>query len=152
MPNRGVPRKGWGLKARGRRARLPPMATSYGTQYEERGGLLTRVVDRTRCVHANVTWHGRALTTLEVPGAIVRGEVIEDALLGSAHAIDRASTIDPPCRATSMSAIDCAHPTQIPAIAAPARLPTGAAAPIMNAIALLAARAGVPALRYAGPY
>lgn len=137
--------------------------TSYGTRYEERAGLLTRVLDRTGCVHATLDWRGKHLATLAVPGAIVRGEVIEDPLLGPAHAIDHASTIDPrdpmsphhgspPQRATTLSAIDWARPKQIPSIAAPARIPAGAAAPIMNAIALLAARAGIPALRYAGPY
>lgn len=55
-------------------------------------------------------------------------------------------------RATTMSAIDWARPTEIPAIAAPGRLPRGAGAAIMNVIAVLAERAGVPALRYAGPY
>lgn len=137
--------------------------TSYGTRYEDHEGLLTRVLDRTGCVHATLTWRGSQLESLEVPGAIVRGAVITDPLLGPAHAIDHASTIDPrdpiapprgspPRRATTLSAIEWARPTQIPAIAAPARIPAGAAAPIMNAIALLAERAGVPALRYAGPY
>lgn len=137
--------------------------TTYGTRYEEHEGLLTRVLDRTGCVHATLLWRRRALDRLEVPGAIVRGEVIDDPLLGPAHPIDHAPTIDPhdplspprgsPARrATTLSAIEWARPTQIPAIAAPARIPAGAAAPIMNTIALLAERAGVPALRYAGPY
>jgi len=135
----------------------------YGSRYEEQAGRLTRVLDRTGCVHATLTWHGHALEQLDVGSAIVRGAVIEDPLLGSAHAIDHPQAIDPrdpispprgspPRRATTMSAIDWVRPTQIPAIAAPAALPAGAAAPIMNAIALLAAHAGVAALRYAGPY
>jgi len=127
--------------------------TTYGTRYEDAGGLLTRVIDRTGCVHATLTWRGTTLERLDVPGAYVRGPVIEDPLLGPAHAIDHPTTIEPGAhRATTMSAIDWARPTQIPAIAAPAKLPSGAAAPIMNVIALLAERAGVPALRYAGPY
>ena len=137
--------------------------TANGTRYEEHRGLLTRVLDRIGCVHATLTWRGKRLELLAVPGAIVHGAVIADPLLGPAHAIDHPTTIDPrdpispprgspPRRATTMSAIEWARPTQIPVIAAPARLPAGTAAPIMNAIALLAARAGVPALRYAGPY
>lgn len=137
--------------------------TSHGTRYEEHAGLLARVLDRTGCVHATLTWRGKTLEVLDVPGGHVRGAVIEDPLLGPAHAIDHATTIDPrdpdanprgrpPHRATTMSAIDWARPTQIPAISAPAKIPGGAAAPIMNVIALLAERAGVPALRYAGPY
>jgi hypothetical protein len=51
-----------------------------------------------------------------------------------------------------MSAIDWARPTEIPAIAEPGRLPPGAGGAILNTIAVLARRAGVPALRYAGPY
>ncbi len=137
--------------------------TDHGTRYDDQAGLLTRVIDRTGCVHATLTWRGRSLELLDVPGALVHGAVTEDPLLGPAHAIDHATTIDPrdpdanprglpPRPATTMSAIDWARPTQIPAIAAPARIPHGGAAPIMNTIALLAARAGVPALRYAGPY
>jgi len=51
-----------------------------------------------------------------------------------------------------MSALDWARPTEIPAIAEPARLPLGSGAAILNAIATLAQRAGVASLRYAGPY
>jgi hypothetical protein len=168
-----------------------------GTRYEEREGKLTRIVDRTGVVHAELTWDGDALVRLEVPGAIVHGAVITDELLGRAHAIDHAppaqasspseparettatapshpahshgghacstppsparparATASPPTdpRATTTSAIDWARPTEIPAIAAPGLLPRGAGAAIMNVIAVLAARAGVPALRYAGPY
>lgn len=121
--------------------------TSFGTRYEEHAGLLTRVIDRTGRVHATLAWQGNQLESLEVPGATIRGAVIADRLLGPAHVLEAAGV-----PATTLSALDWAHPTQIPAIAAPARIPAGAAAPIMNAIALLAARAGVPALRYAGPY
>lgn len=51
-----------------------------------------------------------------------------------------------------MTALDWARPTEIPAIAAPARLPPGAGSAILNVVALLARSAGVAALRYAGPY
>lgn len=128
--------------------------THHGTRYEEHAGLLTRVIDRSGGVHASLTWRDGQLETLEVPGAIVRGAAMDDALLGRAHPIERASGGLPlsPRLATTMTTIDWASPTKIPAIAAPARIPAGAAAPIMNVIALLAARAGIPALRYAGPY
>ncbi len=128
--------------------------TSHGTRYEEHAGRLTRVIDRGGGVHATLTWRDDGLETLEVPGAIVRGAVIADALLGRAHAIERppGGLLLTPRLATTLSAIDWARPTEIPAIAAPARIPGGAGAPIMNAIALLAARAGISALRYAGPY
>jgi len=128
--------------------------TTYGTSYEEQAGRLTRVLDRTGYVGATLTWREGALDQLVVPGAIVHGAVVDDPLLGPAHSIDHPSTLEPRGlrRATTMSAIDWARPTQIPAIASPAAIPAGAAAPIMNVLALLAARAGVPALRYAGPY
>lgn len=156
MPNRAVPRKGWGLKGSGWSCETPSMApvTSHGTRCEEHAGRLTRVIDRNGAVHATLTWRGDHLEALEVPGAIVRGAVIVDALFGRAQAIERPPGGLPlaPRLATTLSAIDWARPTEIPAIAAPARIPAGAAAPIMNVLALLAARAGIPALRYAGPY
>ena len=42
--------------------------------------------------------------------------------------------------------------TRIPTVAAPARLPPGTGAMILNAIAVRAQGAGIAALRYAGPY
>jgi hypothetical protein len=113
------------------------------TQYVERDGRLTRVVDRTGYVWATLAWDGDRLDHLVVPGATVRGAIEPHALLGDAHAIEGA---------TAMSAIDWARPTEIPAIAAPARLAPGAGGAILNVIALLAQRAGVATLRYAGPY
>lgn len=53
---------------------------------------------------------------------------------------------------TTISTIDWARPTEIPAIAAPGALPPGAGGAIMNVLAILAQRAGVTELRYAGPY
>ncbi len=226
---------------------------------------LTEIVDRHGFVHARLSWDGDALVELVVAGAIIRGAIIDDPLLGRAHeivaagpAIDASSrgntsssaessvtralptsndthapssgssgtlasstsassdsrasmsaksdtpvatamsaksdtpvaTTSPaksnaptgtapvatasPAKsnaptgtapvATAMSAksnrrvlttistIDWARPTEIPAIAAPGALPPGAGGAIMNVLAILAQRAGVTELRYAGPY
>ncbi len=112
---------------------------------------LTEIVDRHGCVHARLAWDGDAVVELRVAGAIVRGATVEDALFGRAHEIVAASS-DPPRVVTTMSAVDWARPTEIPAIAAPGALPPGAGGAIMNALAILAQRAGVTELRYAGPY
>jgi hypothetical protein len=53
---------------------------------------------------------------------------------------------------TVMTRIDWQRPRQIPAIEAPGRLPPGLGARIMNLLAERARDAGLPALRYAGPY
>ncbi len=91
-------------------------------------------------------WRGTALVRLTISGASVDGAVIEDPLLGPAHVVTT------PRGRTTMSALDWARPTIIPAIAAPALLAGGAGRALLNAIAELAVRAGVPALQYAGPY
>jgi hypothetical protein len=119
----------------------------HGTIYEEAGGRLVRVIDRTGVVHAALTWSDPGdpldlLARLAVAGAVVHGAVIEHPLLGAAHAVGD----------TAMTALAWARPTEIPTIAAPGRLPPGAGGAILNTIAVLAQRAGVPALRYAGPY
>ncbi len=114
----------------------------------ESGGRPRKVVDRTGVTWAELTWDGDRLLHLDVPGARVVGEPIDDSLLGRAHPIVTPTGE----QLTAMSAIDWAHPTEIPAIAAPGRLPPGAGGAILNVLALLAVRAGVPALRYAGPY
>ncbi len=125
--------------------------TDAGTRYDaDAAGRLTRITDRAGAVHAELSWNGDALIELVVPGAIVHGEVHDDPLLGAAHAIQPAP--GGPGLSTTISAIGWHHPTQIPAIASPGRLAPGAAPPLMNAIAVLAARAGVPALRYAGAF
>lgn len=106
---------------------------------------LERVVDRTGYVWAELAWTGSEaprLHRLAVPGAVLEGEVIEDPLLGPAHRL----------AGTAISAIDWAAPREIPAIAAPGALPPGAGGALMNVLARLAADAGIPALRYAGPY
>lgn len=106
-----------------------------------------RIADRTGAVHASLAWRDDgALASLDVDGARVCGDVIEHPLLGRAHAIELADG------ATAMSAIDWAHPTEIPAIAEPGKLPMGCGAAILNALAVVAQDAGVRALRYAGPY
>ncbi len=104
------------------------------------------LTDRIGFTWAELTWNGDTLERLAVPGATVICERVQDDLLGDAHAIvgDR--------ELTRISAIDWARPTEIPAIAAPGRLPPGAGGAIMNVLAILAERAGVASLHYAGPY
>ncbi len=109
---------------------------------------LTEVIDRHGFVHARLAWTDDALVELIVPSAIIRGAVVDDPLLGRAHAIATpAGDV-----ITTMSALDWSHPTEIPTIAAPGALPPGAGGAILNVLALLAQRAGVTELRYAGPY
>jgi hypothetical protein len=133
----------------------------HATRYEAREGLLVRIVDRTGAVHAQLEWSAASerlerfalspgilvlaaspLEQLTVSGAVVHGAVLTHPLLGAAHAVGD----------TVMTALDWARPTEIPAIAEPGRLPLGAGSAILNTIAVLAERAGVAALRYAGPY
>jgi hypothetical protein len=116
----------------------------HGTRYDRVSGRLACVTDRTGARHARLTWSTAAdrLVRLEVDGAVVDGAVIRDPLLGDAHTVGD----------TTMTALDWARPAEIPAIAAPGRLPFGAGAAILNTIARLGRDAGVAALRYAGPY
>jgi hypothetical protein len=116
----------------------------HGTIYEDRGGRLIRIIDRTSAVHAELEWStaSEQLVRLVVANAVVHGNVITHPLLGAAHSVG----------ATAMTALTWARPTEIPAIAEPGRLPLGAGGAILNAIAVLAQRAGVASLRYAGPY
>ncbi|MEJ7599140.1 MAG: hypothetical protein WKG01_14625 [Kofleriaceae bacterium] len=109
---------------------------------EERDGKLVRIADRNGHVWAKLAWIGDELDRLDVPGACVRGARIDDPLLGAAHGVGD----------TTMSALEWLRPTEIPTIAAPARLAPGAGGAILNVIAMLAQRAHIPALRYAGPY
>ncbi|HEX7841677.1 MAG TPA: hypothetical protein VF469_29610, partial [Kofleriaceae bacterium] len=115
----------------------------HGTRYDHLGPRLVRVTDRTGACHAELTWSGAAgrLVRLVVDGAIVDGAIFRHPLLGDAHAAGD----------TAMTALDWARPSEIPAIAEPARLPLGAGGAVLNVIALLAQRAGITALRYAGP-
>ena len=116
----------------------------HGSHYETRDGRLARITDRTGAHHAELTWSAGTdrLVRLVVDGATVDGAILHHPLLGDAHRVGD----------TAMTALDWARPSEIPAIAAPASLPLGAGAAILNAVALLARAAGVAALRYAGPY
>lgn len=84
---------------------------------------------------------------IAVAGLTVHTDVVEHPLLGDAQVIEHAG--EP---ITAMSAIDWDRPTRIPAVAEPRKLPRGTGSMLLNEIALRAQRAGVPALRYAGPY
>lgn len=117
-----------------------------GTRYDVVDGALVRIRDRTGAKHARVTWANGALVEIAAGGAVVRGAIVDDALLGRAHEILIGGAV-----VTTMSEIDWARPAEIPAIAAPAKL-AGTGGAIMNALAVLAAHAGVTELRYAGPY
>lgn len=115
----------------------------HSTIYEERNGRVIRVIDRTGAAQAELMWADAGhLLRLTVAGAAVDGAVITHPLLGAAHAVGD----------TAMTALDWARPTEIPAIAEPGRLALGAGGAILNTIAVLALRAEVPRLRYAGPY
>lgn len=120
----------------------------YGTRFDFEGERLVRVVDRDGHTHATLTWKDGALARLIVAGANVDGAVISDALLGDTHAI----FTDGNEPATTMSVLDWAAPTEIPAIAAPGQLRHGAGGALMNVIAQLAQAANVTHLHYAGPY
>lgn len=139
------------------------MHSNHGTRYEEDAGRLTAIVDRTGSAWARLAWDGERLAELRVPSGgggevIVDGAVMTDPLLGDAHAIRVIGAGDDDAGdgsgevVTAISALDWRRPAEIPTIAAPGRLPPGAGGALLNAIAVLAARAGVPALRYAGPY
>jgi hypothetical protein len=80
---------------------------------------------------------------IEVGGISVVCERVSHPLLGDAHVIEHAGA-----PITAMTAIDWDHPTRIPAIAAPGKLPPHAGGALLNE---LARRATQP-LRYAGPY
>ncbi|HEY4175355.1 MAG TPA: hypothetical protein VGM90_00915 [Kofleriaceae bacterium] len=120
----------------------------YGTRLDFEDKRLVRVVDRDGHTHATIAWKSDTIRRLTVPGAIVDGAVIEDALFGAAHAIFTEGN-EP---ATTMSALDWVTPTEIPAIAAPGQLRHGAGGALINVIAQIAQAAGVTRLHYAGPY
>jgi hypothetical protein len=116
----------------------------HDTIYEDCNGRLVRVIDRTGTVHAELIWSTSTdqLVRLDVANAAVDGAVKPHPLFGLAHTVGD----------TAMTVLAWARPTEIPAIAEPGRLPLGAGGAILNTIAVLAQRAGVPHLRYAGPY
>ncbi|MGE5186761.1 MAG: hypothetical protein ACM31C_32125, partial [Acidobacteriota bacterium] len=74
-------------------------------------------------------------------------DLVQHPLLGRAHVIEHAGR-----PVTAMSELDWERPTAIPVVAEPAKLPPGAGGLLLNEIARRAERAGVRALRYAGPY
>lgn len=120
------------------------------------GGRVVAVTDRDGCVHAELAWHGEAVrVTVALAADGGSAAVIEppedDPLFGRAHPI-LVIKGDVRERRTTCSPIDWRAPRRIPAIAAPAMLPAGSGSAVLNVIALLAADAGVTALRYAGPY
>jgi hypothetical protein len=84
---------------------------------------------------------------IEVAGLSIDPDIVEHPLLGDAQLILRAG--EP---ITAMSALDWERPAQIPTIAEPRALPRGTGTLLVNEIAMRAQRAGVQALRYAGPY
>ena len=146
MPNFTV-REPCQIAALRERARPPyPSCLRNGTQYEERGDRIVEILDRNGRSWADLEWTGDRLAHLDVFGASVRGMVIDDPLLGPAHPIVTTTG------STAMTTIDWLRPTEIPAIANPALLPLGAGSAILDVVARLAKRAGVTALRYAGPY
>ncbi len=128
----------------------PALPARFGTRYELDHGRVIRICDADGTVHAELSWAGSTLHALTVPGAVVHGEVIDDPLLGPAHRVSPAD--GGPGQPTTLSAIKWDRPDRIPAIAAHGRLAPGAAPALLNALAVLAAHAGVTALRYAGPY
>ena len=163
MPNRVAKGKGEGPQSGREKRRISRIRVraKHGTRYEEEAGRLAAIVDRTGRQWARLRWEGDRLAELRVPAgaghAIVDGAIVRDPLLGEAHAIridgggDGGDGGDGAGDA-AMSALDWARPTEIPTIAAPGRLPPGAGGALLDVIAMLAARAGVSALRYAGPY
>jgi hypothetical protein len=117
---------------------------------------VVRVVDRDGCVHAELAWDGDAARVTvaldpDSADALVVDPAEPDPLFGRGHAIARVRR-GVRERLTSCSPIDWRAPRRIPAIAAPGALPPGAGSALLDLIAILAADAGVPALRYAGPY
>ncbi len=126
----------------------------HGTRLiRDEAGRLTRIVQRRdsealETLQTELRWSGDTLEHLFVEGGLhVEGAVVNDPLLGDAHALFAMRLPTPP-PLTMMSALDWRHPRQIPTIADPAKLPPGTGAGLLNVIAHLADRP----LRYAGPY
>jgi hypothetical protein len=130
---------------------------------------VVRVRDRDGCVHAELAWTGEtAVVTVALAPDSTDALAVEsaepDALFGRAHPIVRVTDATRSAvagglpgrgvreRLTTCSPIDWRAPRRIPAIAAPGTLPPGAGSALLDLIAVLAADAGVAALRYAGPY
>ena len=135
----------------------------HGTQVSLEDGLPVEIRDRSGCVHASLTWEAGRLLAAMFPArpatqassevVAITGECVPHAVLGAAHRVLRSVSPDAPStHVASCAAVDWARPGRIPAIDRPAELPAGVGTAIMNVLALLAARAGVTALRYVGPY
>ncbi|MEZ4399852.1 MAG: hypothetical protein R3B06_07525 [Kofleriaceae bacterium] len=125
---------------------------AHGTRLELVDGRVRTRTDRAGRPQANLAWSGDRLATLTVHGlgdaaVTVDGAVVDHPVLGPAHAIRRDDV-----QVATMSAVAWARPHAIPAIDRPAALPAGCGAMLLDTLARLAQAAGVPALRYAGPY
>jgi hypothetical protein len=119
-------------------------------------GRVARILDRDDAVHAELAWTGdQARVSLRLDPDSGEALVVEpaeaDPVFGRAHPITslRGGVAR---RLTTCTPMDWRAPRRIPAIAAPGSLPPGAGTVLLDVIALLAADAGVAALRYAGPY
>ncbi len=126
----------------------------HGTRLAFEDGRLVGAVGRDGGDQISLAWDGDALVGLEVPAppgdvaALVLGEHVPHLLFGRAHPVMAGGGAP----VTWMGEVQWARPALIPPIEHPARLPGGAGTTILNVIARLAEAAGVPSLRYAGPY
>ena len=121
---------------------------------------MQRITDRTGYLWAELTWDGAELIELHVPGARIGRATIDHPILGLCAPI----TSDTGALLTVISAVDWSAPAEIPAIAAPGRLPPGAGGVILNVLAILVGdRTPLPSplpsgdqmvarICYAGPY
>lgn len=125
----------------------------HGTRLAFEGGRLVRVTRRDGGELVALAWDGDTLVGLEVPAppggapVLVRGERVAHALFGEAHPV-----VVGPTPVTWMGTVEWARPSTIPPIEHPARIPGGAGTIILNTLAMLAERAPVEHVRYAGPY
>ena len=129
----------------------------HGTRLVFEDGRLAAVVDRRGHELVALAWDGDALVGLEVapppradlPVTLIRGERVAHVLFGNAHPVLTSRASEP---VTWMGAVDWARPGSIPPIEHPFRIPASAGTMILNTLAILVENAGVPAVRYAGPY
>jgi hypothetical protein len=128
---------------------MDEVALAHGTRLVFDGERLSEVIDRHGHRLARIAWRDGVLSSAMVwgePGSapvVISDAIVAHPVLGDSHALS--------CGAV-MSAIDWARPARIPAIDRPAAIPGGAGTLLLDLIALSAARAGVAALRYDGPY
>jgi hypothetical protein len=114
----------------------------YGSTVDWDGDRLIRIADRGGRVLVQITWRGDDVDHVLVPPISIDGTPASHPIFGTATKIGL----------TACTPIDWRTPREIPAVAAPGALPPGAGTMVLDAIAITARRAGVPALRYAGPY